>query len=75
MEGALLADGVVFLVAFLVTWLLTPVAAAVAKRTGALALPNERSLRTEPVPYLGGLAMYVGLLAAFAVSLEFPSLR
>ncbi|MCC7077634.1 MAG: undecaprenyl/decaprenyl-phosphate alpha-N-acetylglucosaminyl 1-phosphate transferase [Acidimicrobiia bacterium] len=75
MAGVLLADGVVFLVAFLATWLLTPVAAAIAKRTGALALPNERSLHTEPIPYLGGIAMYAGLLAAFVASLALPALR
>lgn len=75
MAGVLLADGVVFLVAFLVTWLLTPVAAAVAKRTGALAIPNERSLHTEPTPYLGGAAMYAGLIAAFLVAVLLPPLR
>lgn len=75
MAGVLLADGVVFLVAFLVTWLLTPVAAAIAKRTGALALPNDRSLHTEPIPYLGGIAMYAGLLAAFVACLALPPLR
>ncbi len=70
----LVAQAVVFLVAFGVTWFLTPFAAELARRTGALAYPNERSVHTEPVPYLGGLAMYGGLVAAMLAALALPVL-
>ena len=53
-----------FLVAGAVSFALTPVAARVAFRAGAVALPRERDLHDEPVPRLGGLAILVGALVA-----------
>lgn len=42
----------------------TPMARALAIRLGALDRPDERKLHTEPVPYLGGLAIIVAFVAA-----------
>jgi UDP-GlcNAc:undecaprenyl-phosphate GlcNAc-1-phosphate transferase len=53
-----------FVVAAVVTLLLTPLAARVARRVGAVATPRERDLHDKPMPRLGGLAILFGVLAA-----------
>jgi UDP-GlcNAc:undecaprenyl-phosphate GlcNAc-1-phosphate transferase len=57
-----------------VTWLLTPLARALAIRIGAMAAPRDRDVHAIPTPRLGGLAMYAGVCAAFAVAHSLPSL-
>ena len=49
-----------FLLAFLMRWL--------APRIGAMATPGTRSVHAEPIPSLGGAAMFGGFLAAMAVA-------
>ena len=49
-------------VAFVVTVALTPVAAAAAVRLGIVDRPGPFKLQTRPVPYLGGVAVLVGLM-------------
>jgi UDP-GlcNAc:undecaprenyl-phosphate/decaprenyl-phosphate GlcNAc-1-phosphate transferase len=62
----------VFLVAVAVTYLLTVVAREVAVRTGAVARVRDRDVHDEPIPYMGGLAMLGGLLAAYVVARHLP---
>jgi UDP-GlcNAc:undecaprenyl-phosphate GlcNAc-1-phosphate transferase len=64
----------VFLVAAAVTYLLTVVAREIAIRTGAVAAVRDRDVHAEPVPYLGGIAMLGGLVAAYLVAQELPFL-
>lgn len=64
----------VFLVAAAVTYLLTVIAREIALRTGAVAGVRDRDVHAEPVPYLGGLAMLGGLVAAYVVGRELPFL-
>ncbi len=64
----------VFLVAGTVTYLLTVIAREIALRTGAVARVRDRDVHAEPVPYLGGLAMLGGLVAAYVVARELPFL-
>jgi UDP-GlcNAc:undecaprenyl-phosphate GlcNAc-1-phosphate transferase len=64
----------VFLVAATVTYLLTVVAREIALRTGAVARVRDRDVHDEPIPYLGGLAMLGGLVAAYIVARELPFL-
>ena len=64
----------VFVVAASVTYLLTVVAREVAIRTGAVAAVRDRDVHAEPIPYLGGLAMLGGLVAAYVVARELPFL-
>ncbi|WP_435742184.1 glycosyltransferase family 4 protein [Nocardioides sp. SYSU DS0663] len=64
----------VFLVAATVTYLLTVVAREIAVRTGAVAAVRDRDVHDEPIPYLGGLAMLGGLVAAYLVARELPFL-
>ena len=64
----------VFLVAAAVTYLLTVVAREIALRAGAVAKVRDRDVHDEPIPYLGGLAMLGGLVAAYLVGRELPFL-
>ncbi|MEO5662877.1 MAG: MraY family glycosyltransferase [Nocardioides sp.] len=64
----------VFLVAGTVTYLLTVIAREIALRTGAVAKVRDRDVHTEPIPYMGGLAMLGGLWAAYFVARELPFL-
>src|SRR3954451_7166157 len=50
------------LVAAGVTALLTPLASRIAYRVGAVDEPRERGLSDRPMPRLGGLAIFVGVL-------------
>lgn len=52
-----------FLVAGAVALMLTPLAARLARRVGAIDQPRERSLHDMPTPSLGGLAILAGALA------------
>lgn len=64
----------VFLVAAAATYLLTVIAREIAIRTGAVAAVRDRDVHDEPIPYLGGLAMLGGLVAAYFVARELPFL-
>ena len=58
-----------FLVAGVVALVLTPHAARLARRVGAIDRPSERSLHQSPTPTLGGLAILAGALLAGAIFL------
>lgn len=64
----------VFLVALAVTYLLTVIAREIALRSGAVAGIRDRDVHDEPIPYLGGLAMLGGMVAAYVVARELPFL-
>jgi len=49
--------------ALAVGYLLTPVVGRLAGKLGALDIPDTRKLHTQPVPRLGGLAVYFAFLA------------
>jgi UDP-GlcNAc:undecaprenyl-phosphate GlcNAc-1-phosphate transferase len=53
-----------FLVAMALAALLTPVAARLARRIGAIDFPRARGLSQQPTPRLGGLAILAGVLVA-----------
>ncbi|MGZ4169546.1 MAG: MraY family glycosyltransferase, partial [Solirubrobacteraceae bacterium] len=53
-----------FLVAAAVAAALTPLAARLARRLGAVDLPKERGLSRHPTPMLGGLAILAAVLVA-----------
>lgn len=56
-----------FLGAFTLSVLLTPVFRLIALRLGALDEPGGSKLHPGPVPYLGGLAMYLAFLLGAAL--------
>src|SRR5205085_1959091 len=61
---------VVAVVAAWLAWAFTPVVRAAAIRWGAVQVPRSRDVHHEPVPRLGGLAIF----AAFAAALLIASL-
>lgn len=62
----------VFATAFLLALALTPVAARIALHIGAVDQPAPRRVHEKPTPRLGGLSLFVALIAAVAVSLIYP---
>jgi UDP-GlcNAc:undecaprenyl-phosphate GlcNAc-1-phosphate transferase len=58
-----------------VTFLLTSLVRRLATRIGALAYPRERDVHTVPMPRMGGLAMYGGVLAGMLLANSLPALR
>lgn len=56
------------LVAFAVAVVLTPLAIRVALRTGVVDRPGALKVQETPVAYLGGVAVFGGLVAALALA-------
>lgn len=56
-----------FLVAMMIATALTPLAARLAHRVGAIVKPSERGLAERETPALGGLAILAGVLIAAAI--------
>ena len=71
----LVSYAIVFGVAAVVTWVLTPAVWRLAVRWGAVVKPDERRVHQRPTPTLGGIAMLAGLLVAMAVATQLPDLR
>jgi UDP-GlcNAc:undecaprenyl-phosphate/decaprenyl-phosphate GlcNAc-1-phosphate transferase len=57
------------------TFLLTGLVRMLALRTGAVAMPRERDVHRAPIPRLGGVAMYGGILGGVLLSHQLPVLR
>jgi UDP-GlcNAc:undecaprenyl-phosphate GlcNAc-1-phosphate transferase len=53
-----------FLIAMVAAAALTPLAARLARRIGAIDFPRARGLSQKPTPKLGGLAIFAGVLVA-----------
>lgn len=66
------AYALVFGVAALVTFLTTPLVRRFVIKVGAIYRPNDRSVHKTPLPTMGGIAMYVGFVAALALSQFLP---
>ena len=57
----------VVIVAVAVALAVTPAAAALARRTGLLDQPGALKVQTRPVPYLGGLAVFVAAAVGLGI--------
>jgi len=67
----------VLIAAFLVTVLTTPIARRMAIANGVVDRPNARKIHRTPIAYLGGVAVYLGILAGVMFSflaVKFPGL-
>ncbi|MCH9736662.1 MAG: undecaprenyl/decaprenyl-phosphate alpha-N-acetylglucosaminyl 1-phosphate transferase [Actinomycetia bacterium] len=62
------------LTAAIITYLATGWVRVLARRLGAVAFPRERDVHLEPTPRMGGLAMYVGVVAAVLLASQLPAL-
>ena len=51
---------IAFLLAFITTFVVTPHTMRLAKKVGAIDIPNDRRVNKKPMPRLGGLAVISG---------------
>jgi UDP-GlcNAc:undecaprenyl-phosphate/decaprenyl-phosphate GlcNAc-1-phosphate transferase len=63
------------LVTATVTYLLTPLVRQFAIRAGAVPATRERDVHAEPIPRMGGVAMFLGLAAGLLVAGQLVPLR
>lgn len=77
-QSLFVASGAIVL-GFVVSFLITPVSAKVARRLGILDAPQTgargHKKHKEPTPYLGGLAIFSGVLAGCLFMLVIPEGR
>lgn len=64
----------IMLLAAVVTYVLVPVVLRIAVAVGAITQVRARDVHTVPIPRLGGLAMYCGLVVSFIVASQIPYL-
>ena len=60
-------------VAFTVTFALTPLVRRLAERYGAVVAPDERRVHSVPTATIGGIAMFLALVASMAVAWQMDS--
>ncbi|WP_089952787.1 glycosyltransferase family 4 protein [Lentzea xinjiangensis] len=65
----------VALIAAVVTFLLVGLVRAMAFRLGAVAYPRQRDVHVQPMPRMGGVAIYGGVLCGMFVAHQLPVLR
>src|SRR4051794_41973206 len=61
--------------AAIVTYLVTGLVRRLALRLGAIAVPRGRDVHTVPIPRLGGVAIYLGVVGGVFVAMQLPVLR
>lgn len=52
-----------FVEALVISFVLTPIVRAAALRAGLVYMPNARTVHTQPMPVLGGVAIFVAFVA------------
>ena len=74
MNGWLLVSGMAFVLALVIALYTTPLMRAAALRFGIVDRPDGRLKKhAQPVPYLGGLAIYLSFLLALTATRRFDS--
>lgn len=62
---------VIFLMAFFITLIVTPIAKKLAFKVGAFDVPkDERKIHTKNMPYFGGIAIYISIMACTIVFID-----
>ena len=55
---------IAFLLAFITAFVVTPYTIRLAKKVGAVDIPNDRRINKKPMPRLGGIAVIAGFLVS-----------
>ena len=55
---------IAFLLAFITTFAVVPYTMVLAKKVGAIDVPNERRVNKKPMPRLGGVAVITGFFVS-----------
>ncbi len=71
----MLSYGIVFAVAAVVTYAVTPAMCRLAVAVGAVVKPDERRVHKRPTPTLGGVGMLLAFLVAMGVAALLPQFR
>ena len=66
---------IAFLLAFITAFVITPHTMRLAKRVGAIDIPNDRRVNKKPMPRLGGLAVISGFFVSIIYLLITTSLE
>lgn len=65
---------IAFISAVIISFVMTPLARRLAIRVGAMDVPKEtRKIHNKPMPYFGGLAIYVAIMACMFVYMPHSS--
>lgn len=78
MKGTIIMWGdivIAFLLAFITAFVITPHTMRLAKRVGAIDIPNDRRVNKKPMPRLGGLAVISGFFVSIIYLLITTSLE
>src|SRR3979409_849563 len=62
-----------FFIALFASMVLTVPVRALALRVGMVDLPGPRKVHVQPIPLLGGLAMYAGVMLAILFAFDGPA--
>ena len=64
-----------FLVSLVISFATTPLASVIARRVGAIDVPNARRVNKKPIPRMGGLAIYYGFLVTALCFVDISSME
>ena len=62
--------GLYFLISFFLSVILTYFCIKLAKRYNIVDIPNDRKIHKEPVPYLGGIAIFLSFIITVLIGLK-----
>lgn len=65
--GYVTLSAVAFILAFLISFFMTPVAKKIAFKVGAIAKPRKRDMHSKPIPRMGGIAIFTGFMITFLI--------
>ena len=55
---------IAFLLAFITSFIMVPYTIKLAKKVGAIDMPNDRRVNKKPIPRIGGIAIIIGFLVS-----------
>lgn len=65
----MISSYLIVLVPIALSLAITPLVISYARRIGAIDLPNERKVHRNPIPRLGGVAIYISFLLSYALAI------
>ena len=63
---------VIFLAGFVTTYILTPRLIRLAKKVNFVDMPDQRRIHSQPIPNMGGLAVFAGFHLGCAIIFSLP---
>ena len=66
---------IAFLLAFITAFVLTPYTMRLAKKVGAIDIPNDRRVNKKPMPRLGRNSSYMWIYSFYYLSINYNEHR